>query len=58
MELTNYQRLKICRLDKKLQQEDVAKAFDMTRSGYSLIENGKTKLTPLCCNFANVRLNT
>ena len=44
MHLSKTQRLKILRENAGLSQKDVADALDMTKSGYSLIENGKTKL--------------
>lgn len=44
MKLSKIQRLKFLRENAGLSQKDMAEALDMTKSGYSLIETGKTKL--------------
>jgi transcriptional regulator with XRE-family HTH domain len=44
MELNSFQRLKLLRTTNNLSQKEVAEALEMTPSGYSLIETGKTKL--------------
>ncbi|MFR5875460.1 MAG: helix-turn-helix domain-containing protein [Eubacterium sp.] len=57
-EITHYKRLKDLRVDKDLNQTELAKALQMSQENYSYIENGRAHLKAadlaLICKFFNV----